>query len=147
MSLVQIHATALALEDRAVLLRGPSGSGKSDLALRLIQRGGRLVADDRVDLRGVEGRILASPPGPLAGLLEVRGIGIVKLDFVADIALAVVIDLVPADAVPRLPDADRIALLDGIDLPLYRLAPFEDSAPEKVALAVRACSGSILLGL
>ena len=76
-----VHATCVALRAgrswRGVLLRGPSGAGKSDLALRLVEGGGRLVADDQTALVPQGSGLVASPPGTLAGLLEVRGVGIV----------------------------------------------------------------------
>ncbi len=75
-----VHATAVAIEGEAVLLRGPSGSGKSDLALRLIDGGAQLVADDQTLLRRAGGRVLASAPPAIAGLLEVRGVGVVRVE-------------------------------------------------------------------
>ena len=101
----QVHASCVAVEGTAVLLRGPSGSGKSDLALRLIDGGARLVADDRVDLVREEGRIVASAPARIAGLIEVRGLGVYKIGAVGGAPLGLVVDLVPAEAVERLPEA------------------------------------------
>jgi HPr kinase/phosphorylase len=120
---LRLHATAVALSGRAVLLRGPSGSGKSDLALRLIDAGARLVADDRVELRPDGGRLLAEPPAALRGLLEVRGVGIVEVPWTAPVPAALVCDLVPADAVERLPEPDAETLA-GHALPRVRLHAF-----------------------
>ena len=130
----QVHATSIDIDGAGVLLRGPSASGKSDLALRMIANGARLVADDRTDLAVKDGRVFASAPAALAGRLEVRGIGILTVGAVQDSPLALVIDLVAPADVERLPDPTKAELL-GIRLPLLRLAPFEASAPTKVHAA------------
>lgn len=143
-----VHATAVALAappDRApawrgVLLRGPSGAGKSDLALRLIEAGARLVADDQVILAADGGALLAAPPPALAGRIEVRGLGIVAVPFLARVRLVLAIDLVRPETVDRLPEPATVTLA-GIALPLLRLAPFEDSAVAKVRLAVALLAG------
>jgi serine kinase of HPr protein (carbohydrate metabolism regulator) len=88
-----VHATAVALDGRGVLLLGPSGAGKSDLALRLIDRGWRLVADDRVVVTASDGVALARPPVRLDGLIEVRQVGIVVEPAVRDLPLVLAIDL------------------------------------------------------
>jgi serine kinase of HPr protein (carbohydrate metabolism regulator) len=132
-----LHATAIAIDGRALLLRGASGSGKSDLALRLIDAGARLVADDQSELcrRGAE--VIARAPAAIAGLLEVRGIGIVRLDALAEAPVALIVDLVPAETIERLP-ARRTEMILGVALPLIRVAPFEVSAAAKLRLALRA---------
>ena len=134
--MLDAHATVISLEGAAVLLRGQSGSGKSDLALRLIDEGAVLVADDRVRMRVVDGRLLASAPENLAGLLEVRGQGIVAVDFIEEAQLRMVVDLVQSSAIERMPEAAS-AEIAGIRLPLLKLAPFDASAPAKLRLAVR----------
>jgi len=138
-----VHATCVALKPhgkgwQAVLLRGPSGAGKSDLALRLIEAGGRLVADDQTRLIRRGRALIATAPTTLAGLIEVRGVGIMKLargQVLARVPLALLIDLVPADRVERLPEPARQTLLE-VDLPVLALAPFEASAPAKLRLAL-----------
>src|SRR6185503_6471150 len=105
-AMVQVHATCVALDGKAVLLRGPSGSGKSDLALRLIDGGARLVADDRVDLEREGSRILASAPPAIAGVIEARGLGLLRVGCVGRTPLSLVVDLVPAESVERLPEKD-----------------------------------------
>ena len=144
-----VHATAVAIltaiGPRAVLLRGSSGSGKSDLALRLIDAGARLVADDQSELhRNGETIIVRSPPA-IAGLIEVRGIGIVRVEPLAEAPLALIADLLaaeaPAGAIERLPPRATERLLD-LDLPRIAVAPFEASAAAKVALALRAFAGT-----
>lgn len=134
-----VHATAVALNGRAVLLRGPSGSGKSDLALRLIDAGARLVADDQSELVRVGNEIVVRPPAAIAGLLEVRGIGIVRLEPLMEAPLALIADLVPAEVVERLPSTRSEQIL-GLDLPLIALPPFEPSAVAKLRLALRVYS-------
>ena len=132
----QVHATSIDIDGAGVLLRGPSASGKSDLALRMIANGARLVADDRTDLAVKDGRVFASAPAALAGRLEVRGIGILTVGAVQDSPLALVIDLVAPADVERLPDPTKAELL-GIRLPLLPLAPFAASAPTKVHAALQ----------
>lgn len=138
-----VHATCVALRPRgrtwrAALLRGPSGAGKSDLALRAIDAGGRLVADDQTRIERRGRTLQASAPAALAGLLEVRGIGIVKLgrgQLLARAPLALLVDLVPAEQIERMPDAATESL-SGLDLPVLQLAPFEASALAKLHIAL-----------
>ncbi|MBB4313479.1 HPr kinase/phosphorylase [Roseospira marina] len=146
-----VHGTCVALPEGAVLLRGGAGSGKSDLALRLMETGDvRLVADDRVILeRDAESGVLyASTPHPLRGLMEVRGIGIIPLDttrWVAHAPLIAVVDMAPLPgAVPRMPstatcdplaDANRFSEHVPVRVRRFVLWPFEVSAPAKVRLA------------
>lgn len=142
-----VHATCVALRPlgisssrawRAVLLRGPSGAGKSDLALRLIEAGGRLIADDQTRIARRGKALLASAPAALAGLMEVRGVGIVKLgrsQLLSQAPLSLVADLVPPDRIDRLPEPALEDVL-GVALPLLALAPFEASAPAKLRLAL-----------
>lgn len=131
-----IHGTSVAVDGGAVLLRGPSGSGKSDLALRLIDGGGVLVADDQTALSRKGDEILVSAPPQIAGRMEVRGLGIVRLSAVSDIPVRIVVDIVPATEVERLPKPAETMLL-GVALPVLRLAAFEASTPAKIRLAVR----------
>src|SRR5207237_997548 len=130
-----IHATAVALATaggpRAVLLRGPSGSGKSDLGLRLIDAGAHLVADDQSELRREGKVIIVRAPAAITGLIEVRGIGIVRVEPLAEAPLALIADLMAPNAIERLPLAATERLLD-LDLPRIAVAPFEASAAAKV---------------
>ncbi|MGH6929789.1 MAG: HPr kinase/phosphorylase, partial [Dongiaceae bacterium] len=130
-----------------VLLRGPPGSGKSDLALRLIDSGAMLVADDGAELRRAGDTVIArlppAAPDSVRGRIEVRGLGIAPVPTVAESRLDLVVDLVPADAVERLPEPATVELL-GVKLSLLRLHGLEPSAPAKVRLAVRAGPGSII---
>src|SRR5260370_19707363 len=122
-----LHATAVAIDGRAVLLRGASGVGKSDLALRLIDAGARLIADDQSELFRHGDSLIVRAPEAIAGLLEVRGIGIVRLDALADAPVALLVDLVPAETLERLPPRHEEAVLV-LALPRIALAPFEASA-------------------
>jgi serine kinase of HPr protein (carbohydrate metabolism regulator) len=132
-----IHATAVAIEGRAVLLRGPPGSGKSDLALRLIDRGARLVADDQSELDRRGDALVVRAPAAIAGLIEVRGLGIVRCAGLAEAPVALLADLVAADRLERMPVPHSETIL-GVMLPVIALAPFEASAAAKLRLALRA---------
>ena len=139
----QIHATCVAIGDSGILLRGPSGSGKSDLALRLIDTGARLVADDRVDLSSVDGAVQAQAPDNLFGLLEVYGLGIMQVEARHLATVVLVCDLVSQDEVERIPE-DRTVSYLGISLPCFSIAPFEPSSVKKVHLALGLAEGSIM---
>jgi HPr kinase/phosphorylase len=138
-----VHGTTVAIGGRGVLLRGPSGSGKSDLALRLIDAGGRLVADDQSLLSRDGDAVLVRAPGPIAGLIEVRGVGIVRVDSLPVARLALIADLVAPQHVERLPEP-RSETIFGLAIPLVAIAPFEASAPAKLrlALAMLAAEGT-----
>lgn len=135
--MIRVHGTAIALGSEGVLLRGPSGAGKSDLALRLIDQGACLVADDQTELRREGTEIIMSVPATIAGQLEVRGLGIVAVPSVASAPLRLVVDLMPAEAIERLPLPRECSFL-GCVVPGVALAPFEASAPAKLRLALRS---------
>jgi serine kinase of HPr protein (carbohydrate metabolism regulator) len=137
-----VHATSVAMKTgrrwRAVLLRGPSGAGKSDLALRLIEGGARLIADDQTHLAKKGHALIASPPPALAGMIEVRGVGIVKLargQLLAGAVLALLVDLVRPEEVERMPEPAHETLQD-VALPRLALAAFEASTVAKLRLAL-----------
>jgi HPr kinase/phosphorylase len=134
---VRIHATAVAIDGHAVLLRGVSGAGKSDLALRLIDAGARLVVDDQSELIRRGEAVIVRPPGTIIGLIEVRGIGVMRIDGLAEAPVALIADLVAADRVERMPARRRETIL-GVSLPVIALSPFEASAPIKLRFALRA---------
>jgi serine kinase of HPr protein (carbohydrate metabolism regulator) len=134
-----VHATCVWAAGRGLLLRGGPGAGKSDLALRLIEAGAMLVADDQVALRPASGRLLARPPASLAGLIEVRGIGLLRLPYRRGTTVDLLIDLVPADEVVRLPEPAH-EVVAGVRVPRYRLEPFAASAVAKIGLLGRELS-------
>lgn len=135
-----IYGTVVTIGDWGVLLRGKSGSGKSDLALRLIGAGGLLVADDQIQLKLVDGLVWASAPAAIAGLLEVRGVGVMSMPVRGRAPIGLVVNLVARPDVPRLPDARTENIL-GLALPVLDLYPFEASAPQKVKLALGSLLG------
>jgi serine kinase of HPr protein (carbohydrate metabolism regulator) len=120
---------------RAVMLRGPSGSGKSDLALRLIDRGFILVADDQVLLSREGNALIAKAPPALAGLIELRGLGIVTMPYCQSARIELVVDLVPSQQVERLPDPITIEFL-GLDIPCLRLHAFDATTALKISHAL-----------
>ena len=136
------HATCIELDEIAVLLRGPSGAGKSDLALRLIDQGAKLVADDQVALREQDGQLWASSPAPIAGLIEVRGVGVMRLPYVARARVDFIFELTPGGDFERLPESKTVTLA-GVALPCLPLLPFEASAAAKVRLVARWRGGHI----
>ncbi|MBB4615947.1 HPr kinase/phosphorylase [Sphingomonas abaci] len=128
-----IHATCVAIRGRAVLISGPSGSGKSDLALRLIDRGAVLVSDDYTILTRTGDELCATPPATIAGQMEVRGIGVIARPYMTDIPVALIVRI---DAeVPRMPDDRRHAIL-GVAIREIALAPFPAATPIKIELAL-----------
>lgn len=129
-----LHASTVASDGRAVMITGPSGSGKSDLALRLIDRGFVLVSDDQTIVRRDGDRLIASAPPRIAGKLEVRGLGIVGMESVADVPVALLVEL--TSEVPRLPDEGRELPVLGVPLPVVALDSMSASAAAKVAVAL-----------
>lgn len=142
-----IHGTCLAIGGEGVLLLGQPGSGKSDLALRLIDgagsglsgqmRGAMLVADDQVLIRRAEGRLIVSAPAALEGKLEIRGLGIASLPIERDVPLRLAIRLTPAPDIERLPDLEKSRMdILGLAIPLVLLDPEKPSAPARVRAAL-----------
>ncbi|HEU5286741.1 MAG TPA: HPr kinase/phosphatase C-terminal domain-containing protein [Sphingomicrobium sp.] len=129
-----VHASTVAAEGRAVLISGPSGSGKSDLTLRLLDRGFTLVSDDQTIVRREGDRLIASPPATIADKLEIRGIGIVDMENLTDIPVALLVEL--TSDIQRLPDDSRERPILGVPLPLISIDAMAASAPSKVALAL-----------
>lgn len=148
-----IHGTCVAIAGAGVLIAGPPGAGKSDLALRLIDGAGcgisgkpkvaKLVSDDQVVVRRLGHKLFASPPASIAGKLEIRGQGIVDLPHVSEVALRLCVNLVPAAGIERMPEpgASRHVIL-GIVLAQVNIDPSAASAAARVRAAVDALSAA-----
>ena len=142
----QIHATALLLGASGVLIRGASGSGKSLLAWTLLQRAddglfGALVADDRVELGAANGRLIARAPGPLAGLIELRGRGILRIAHEPACVVRLVVDIVGKNGLERMPEPEDFTTdLCGVRLPRQ---PVRDGGAEATRLVRAALSGLV----
>jgi serine kinase of HPr protein (carbohydrate metabolism regulator) len=133
-----VHASAVLAGARAVLIRGPAGSGKSRLALAIIEaaqmgllRFARLVGDDRVHLEACNGRLIVRPADSLAGLIEVRGLGIRRLDYEASAVVGLVVDLAAPDA-ERMPGQGE-ATICGVPLPRLAIASGVEPLPPLLA--------------
>lgn len=131
-----IHATAVCIDGKGVLLIGPSGSGKSNLALRLIDRGAILICDDRVivDTENTPPTLRQAPN--IAGMLEVRGLGIVKLPSVTPAPLHLCV-MVGSETM-RMPDEDVMHVIDGVSIPSINVNTYSASAPIIVELALKS---------
>ena len=129
-----VHASTVAIDGRAVLITGASGSGKSDLALRLLDRGFTLVSDDQTIVKKNGTRLCASAPPTIRGKLEIRGVGIVDMDSVDDVPVALVVEL--TSEIQRLPDDSRERPVLGLPLPLVSVDAKTASAASTVALAL-----------
>lgn len=130
-----LHVSCVAKDGRAILISGRSGSGKSDLALRLIDRGAKLVSDDYTIVQRVAGRLCAKAPANIAGRIEVRGLGILPLETVSDAAVCLYVDL--ERDVERLPPQRETIRIAGVDVPLIAANGLEASAPIKVEMALQ----------
>ena len=136
-----VHGSAVLIGETGILIRGASASGKSTLALELMSADperARLVADDRVIVTALHGRLLADVPVAIAGLIEVRGIGLLRWPHIAPVIVRLVVDLEPADACPRLPGtADAEIAVAGILLPRLLLPVEGASGAERVRAAIK----------
>jgi len=129
-----IHATCVAIGGRGLLILGPSGTGKSDLALRLIDRGALLVSDDGVAVRAGSGRAYAAAPATIEGRMEIRGLGIVDVPTMKEAPIALCISLGAGERMP--PESLPTFSLVGVAIPMLGIDPFEASAPIKVERAL-----------
>ncbi|MEE4315955.1 MAG: HPr kinase/phosphatase C-terminal domain-containing protein [Erythrobacter sp.] len=132
-----IQASAVEIEGRAVILEGPPGSGKSSLALSLIDRGARLIGDDGVMLAREGGRLVASPPPNITGLLEIRGVGLVNLPTVADAPVALVLSLVGVGHAERLPGMLVTRDYLGMSIPVLPFVPGDKAPAPRAEWALR----------
>ena len=132
-----IHGTCVAFGRAGVLIRGSSGSGKSDLALRLIDNKAKLVSDDQVLAMEKNGKIVLSAPRSIAGKIEGRGVGIMDMQYTKSSTLALIVDLVDkGEVIERLPKKKFTRLL-GVKVPVIELSSFESSALAKLKLALK----------
>jgi hypothetical protein len=145
MTSLNIHASCVRLGRAGVLLLGPSASGKSDLALRLIGKGARLVSDDRTELFLKGGVLHARPPRALAGLLEIAGLGIIAQPHAAQAAIKLAVQL--GAPPPRLPKPRHYTapapLAQHAPVPLIALDGFQASAPDRIGVALTAFSRTL----
>ncbi len=135
-----IHATCVAIDGFGVVIRGHSGAGKSDLALRLIDGGAQLVSDDYCNVAVDAGRLHVTPPANIAGQIEVRGYGILKLAFRESVTVGLVVDLMPEADIERMPD-HQTCEIDGVTVPCLAVNAFAASAPAKIRLVLGAITG------
>jgi serine kinase of HPr protein (carbohydrate metabolism regulator) len=129
-----LHATAVAIGGQAVVIEGRSGAGKSDLALRLIDRGAVLIRDDRVLLTREGAGLMARAPATMAGRIEVRGVGIVATPHLDSAPVALVVKLAEEDQ--RMPER-RVRRIAGVSVRELTVDPFRESAALKVEWALR----------
>ncbi|MES2903182.1 MAG: HPr kinase/phosphatase C-terminal domain-containing protein [Pseudomonadota bacterium] len=129
-----LHATTVTKGGRAIIIAGRSGSGKSDLALRLFDRGFILVSDDQTMVRKDGTRLLASAPATIKGRLEVRGIGIIEVPTADDVPIALIVEL--SEAVERMPQAGLTRMILGVETPLVGIDANSASAAAKVEIAL-----------
>lgn len=139
--LTTIHGSAALIGEAGILIRGASGSGKSTLLLDLLAadpKGTRLVADDRVIVSEANGRLLADVPAAIAGLVEMRGVGLLTRAYVAPIVIRLVVDLKPLESCWRLPEASEArSELEGVVLPRFCLPVGAGGGAQKVHAAMR----------
>lgn len=138
-----VHGTAVIFQGMGILLQGPSQSGKSDLALRLIHEGGALIADDRVILERQDMRVEARPPKKLEGCLEVRGLGIIPVSFQAPYPIHLILELKPYTEIARLPEPQS-KILEGIKTPLFHFDPFVISYQSRLCVVLDTVVGKSL---
>jgi serine kinase of HPr protein (carbohydrate metabolism regulator) len=132
-----LHATCISIDQQGVLLTGPPGSGKSNLALRLIDEGAELIADDQTELHIEKDALIATAPDSIKGLFEIRHVGLIRMPCASNARIALYIDLAPTgEKLDRLPEDESISLLDH-PVRRLRLPSFAASTPAKIRAALR----------
>jgi HPr kinase/phosphorylase len=143
-----VHATAVIVGSDGVLIRGESGTGKSALALALIERGGRLVADDRITLTVCHDRLVASAPQATLGMIELRGRGVIKVAHERAGVIRLVADIVAEEGLERMPEEHQLsATIAGIELPRQPVPAATDQALRLVEAALNASKSRPVKGL
>ena len=131
-----IYASAVCIKDRGVLFLGDSGSGKSDISLRMIaNHGAKLISDDRVDVQNINNHLIASAPKYIQGLLEVRGVGIIDIHTISQSEINLVVQLTTS-SIDRMPKNSTFEI-EGVAIPFIKINPFEASSTAKVLAALR----------
>ena len=130
------HATCVEFEGKGVLILGPSGSGKSDLALRLIDQGAILISDDYVEVNCEKGQLIAHCAPNIEGLIEVRGVGLVKTDYIKSTTLHLALELIHRDEIERLP-IDKVFDQEECQIPLFEFDAFSVSAVAKIRVVLK----------
>lgn len=133
-----LHATTVEYKGRGIVITGKPQSGKSSLALCLIERGAMLVADDQTEIELIDEKLIARAPEALAGLIEIHGLGICRFPYLRRVSLHLAVELLPASSVERMPPPDELPLL-GVSLPLLRL----DSAKELGVIKIQQTLASL----
>lgn len=136
-----LHASCVEWGSDGILICGKSGAGKSDLCLRLIDSGAKLVADDQTEIKNESGRLTAICPASLQGMLEIRGIGIVRKPFIPKTEIKLKLDLRTDEKIDRMP-LPATEVLEGINIPVFTLDPFEASALPKIKTYLKILNGT-----
>lgn len=133
----RLHASCVSIGSNGVLLVGKSGSGKSDLTLRIMAWGAMLVADDQVILTSEDGHLTASVDASIRGLLEIHGVGLVRYPVANNVPVRLVVELVPLEKMEHLPQPQHYEVL-GHRIPKIGIYGFDSSAPHKIYAALHA---------
>lgn len=126
-----IHANCVRYQNKGILITGASGSGKSDLALRIIDQGGELVSDDYVNVEDIDGELFAKTAPNIEGMIEVRGVGLINMDYIPESKIDLVLNLVSLEKIDRMPEIKKYTH-NSATIPLYDYYAFEASAIAKL---------------
>ncbi|MBR1778350.1 MAG: HPr kinase/phosphatase C-terminal domain-containing protein [Alphaproteobacteria bacterium] len=135
-----IHASCIEFMESGLLICGEPGAGKSDLCFRLTEMGARLVADDQTQIENIHGRLIASCPDSLQGLLEVRGLGIIEMPFLPKTQIHLKLSLQTSGKIDRMPEAET-EIIEGVKIPVFRLNGFEVSTALKIKTYIQILNG------
>lgn len=137
MSMTLLHGTTVEIDGLGIFITGPSGSGKSDLAIRLMDRGAKLVADDYTEILVVNNGLSARPPQNIKGKIEARGIGIIKVENINQTDISIVVQLQEADEIERMPETQNVTI-EGVELPVVFLCAKHASSVAKLFLYLKS---------